>query len=309
MPKYKYYESPVHFLGRKIPPLGRLTQRFQTRLNQWLGLPEWSPELKKLQEERKSSDIFVYSLFLGGFEPLRRMKKDFIDTFKPYKINTHIRREIFQPIRGFGNIFKGIFNLIAAIVIFPANIFRYLLRLRHQNCLTFGSNLLMNLFKTAGGLVDGLMSIVRGCLQIATTPLVWVFKIPLRIILTKVFSSPSLGDSQKQRIYRLKKIFGRIQEASFKQTLSLETEIDHLKIQLLKAKLLGQKTNIPTEEALASIHGFMMKDPSQSKKLLPLDDRKWRIQHRGLPFLKFFEADISQHKASPHHELSLPLIP
>ena len=64
------------------------------------------------------------SLFFGGFNPILAMKKDVVDTFKPYKSGFYLLRDVLQPVRGVANVFKGLFYAGISPVIFIFNTVR-----------------------------------------------------------------------------------------------------------------------------------------------------------------------------------------
>lgn len=130
----------------------------------------------------------------GGFTPIAYMWKDLKDTFKPYKADYQRKRDWLQPINGLGNVLRGILSVPLALIAVISNTLmsiQYLYRgLRNPNnhpVVKLGLIMLLppwSIFYTAATLaahlLDSTLSIVRGLTQIATFPLTWVFRIPLR---------------------------------------------------------------------------------------------------------------------------------
>lgn len=105
--------------------------------------------------------------------------KDFTDTFKPDYQDTELLADIFQPVIGVLNFVVGIFRflegvlrLLAVVVFSP-----YAL-------IESKSRWLTGLLCAGLRLIAGIAAIVRGFIQIITSPLAWLFKIPLRLFLT-----------------------------------------------------------------------------------------------------------------------------
>jgi len=69
-------------------------------------------------------DVKGLSQIEGAFEPLFDIGKDFVDTFKPYRVGRQAGRDALQPFFGLFNVFKGIFYLVAFIPLLIVNLFR-----------------------------------------------------------------------------------------------------------------------------------------------------------------------------------------
>ena len=162
----------VEFLYRDECERFRNTRCFRLRLSEPRGI--------------KGDALFL----LGGFQPLAYMGKDFVDTFTPYKSGSHVRRDLLQPLYGLGNIVKGLLNLIFVPLMLLGGMVITLIActplVAPEKRLTFVG--FLNSIKekfvfSCALLLDGSFSIVRGIMQIATTPLI-LFKIPLRGFIT-----------------------------------------------------------------------------------------------------------------------------
>lgn len=147
----------------------------------------------------------------GTLKPWRDMGEDFFLTFAPYGddkkngldltphyitlisatkkdkksyFNLSIWGDIAQPFRGVVNIFKGLFRIIlGTIKLIPFVFIGCCIYRKYQ-----GNSTLLDAiggeFKGLGyDFVNGLGILLRGALQIATTPLL-LFRIPLRLVIT-----------------------------------------------------------------------------------------------------------------------------
>jgi len=132
--------------------------------------------------------------FLGGFQPLVDMGRDFVKTFKPYKSDNHVLEDLAQPFRGVGNFLKGITTLVLVPLVFLIRLFPALYR---------GKNI-KNSVEALSWLVSGVSNVVRGLTQIVATPLL-LLKVALRLVLTEKKGRPKLEDSKgiKRLVNRL----------------------------------------------------------------------------------------------------------
>ena len=64
---------------------------------------DFKEENESLKDEIQKLKTYDKSFALG-INPLADMRKDFIDTFKPYKSWHHVRGDLFQPAHGVANI-------------------------------------------------------------------------------------------------------------------------------------------------------------------------------------------------------------
>jgi hypothetical protein len=109
------------------------------------------------------------------------IKRDFLNLFRPYKsINNILKDLLLQPLYGVGNTLFGMvftlyggFLLIAAL---PALIISMFI----DNKYKVGTKYLAFIHIFARGIV----ALFRGVTQIVTTPLTWIFKIPIRLRIT-----------------------------------------------------------------------------------------------------------------------------
>ncbi|MCD6039686.1 MAG: uncharacterized protein K0S27_1086 [Gammaproteobacteria bacterium] len=109
---------------------------------------------------------------LGQFEnvPIRhslmKIKKLFVDYFKPYKSNFQIKQDFKQPLVGLNNFFVGAFKIIAGLIIFDGEYFG-----------------------------EGIFIFLRGTLEIGTTPLAWLLKPLTRSIATFLYGWPKIEEN------------------------------------------------------------------------------------------------------------------
>jgi hypothetical protein len=184
----------------------KLDKRYLT-LREFLVLPIEPPlennsrsNIKGLITER---EITLHTQIKGSFQPLADMGKDLVDTFKPYRSNWYAKRDAKQPLYGTYNFFKGIVYIFASLlllIIFPIYCLSEKTRPKGYGY-----------FSTLGGsyvfalswFIDGILSIVRGATKIATTPLTWFIKMPLRGIMSVFTDEKDLLIKNKPSIQAL----------------------------------------------------------------------------------------------------------
>lgn len=127
--------------------------------------------LKQVHKEQKDQGTLADNknyYLLAGLR-LLNMAKDVSDTFKPYKSEMHLWRDIYQPFRGLNNCWEG----------FKMLVLKFPLRLLTQ---LFG----LHIHDHSAGeyLAYGLALLLRGFTQVVTTPLSW-----LRILMRGAYTS------------------------------------------------------------------------------------------------------------------------
>lgn len=98
---------------------------------------------------------------------LKKMAKLFADYVKPYKSNIHIKEDFKQPLTGFVNGFVGLVKIFTGLFALDMNRF-----------------------------TDGILSTLRGVIEIVTTPLAWIVKPVMRGIATLIYGSVLIEDSE-----------------------------------------------------------------------------------------------------------------
>lgn len=142
-----------------------------------------------------------------SFKPLFDMGEDFVESVTPYKAEKYLKLDLMQPIRGAGNLVKGIAYLAWSVIFLPISIPLHVYTLaessrpipnpspfdaRHEpSTRTIPFKERLAVAGTVGLLQltmfsKGLTATVRGATQIVTTPLVLAIKVPVRSILTLV---------------------------------------------------------------------------------------------------------------------------
>lgn len=227
MPKHTY-QSPAEFLARKFNFVNFLRSLY-------FKINKFDDEITLDNDSRRG----LVSILLAGFNPLRAMGKDLVDTFKPYKSNFYVLRDFIQPLRGIGNILRGLFNLVVSPILFLVNILRYVIAaIEVKSFNSFISNLNINFTRTLAGLLDGVNSLIRGATQVGTTPLTWL-RIPIRLFITTIAGQPTVSQNIEERIEDLESLI--LQEnKTFDDCMDINNELSDIKNKLIKSKQRGQ---------------------------------------------------------------------
>lgn len=153
---------------------------------QYITLGEFLTE-SLLNDKRQSSDIPIMQpldrLFRirgvqlgtqmkGSLQSFADMKKDLVDTFKPYRSNWYAKRDAKQPFYGIYNFFKGIGYILGSLLLLIAIPFYYIPernrggsgKERYFVALVGSSIFAFSWF------TDGVLSVIRGVTQLVTTP-------------------------------------------------------------------------------------------------------------------------------------------
>jgi 2-polyprenyl-6-methoxyphenol hydroxylase-like FAD-dependent oxidoreductase len=101
---------------------------------------------------------------------LIKIKKIFVDFFKPYKSTHQIIHDLKQPLVGIMHLFVGSIKIAIGII---------------------------NL--NAARLTDGLTTMLRGGVEVVTTPLVWLVKPITRSVITVLFGEPKIENNAGMR--------------------------------------------------------------------------------------------------------------
>lgn len=240
MSKFRPYESPVRYLVGKI---GAVNQLYV-----------WYFKYNKFDDQLSSSGgdprLGYASSFLGGLNPLFSIKKDFLDTFRPYKARFYIYRDMIQPLRGFGNVIRGLFNMVASLVLLVVNTFRYArIGITQKSGSSFVTNMATNLLKVGGGFLDGMISVIRGVGQLVTTPLTWLIRIPLRGTITAIKGMPTVRQNLEARAREVEKLVQK-EKKTPGDAIKIDAEMLSFRRHLIKAKSRGQNTGLDTDEML-----------------------------------------------------------
>ncbi len=155
---------------------------------------------------------------------IKKIAKLFADFVKPYKSAFQVGRDFSQPFIGLANIVMGLTKIVVGI---------------------FTLNFMLP--------VDGLFRILRGLLEVATTPLAWLMKPIFRLIATGVHETPSIENGDGMR--RLAELgFERLNDAEHNTRLSTQEIQELLAVchdlhrKFDKGYQRAQKTEIPVKE-------------------------------------------------------------
>ncbi|ARG98679.1 hypothetical protein [Legionella micdadei] len=129
-------------------------------------------------DERVEFDFYPHrnydpNIKLGQFDyvpisySLKKTAKLFVDFFKPYKGDYQLVQDFKQPFVGIVNGSSGVIKLLAGL--FTFDIYRF---------------------------ADGLASLIRGVIELATTPLVWFIKPIIRFGITIFTGLPKVEENQ-----------------------------------------------------------------------------------------------------------------
>jgi hypothetical protein len=196
MAKFRNFISPIKYISEHIKFV-RDARRFYFRVNTLDN---------KLTSPTTYNKIDFLDNLLGGFHPFMEIGKDIIDTVKPYKSKFYIARDALQPIRGIGNTLKGIFNIVTSPILMGIDtINNCYTSIRYGNFDYLKRKMSFDAQRHLGGFIDGIGSTIRGISQIATTPLTWFVRMPLRGIITAVRGMPTIQQSLQSSAKKLKK--------------------------------------------------------------------------------------------------------
>lgn len=131
-----------------------------------------------------------------GFDHIKAMGKDLVDTFKPWKSSYYIFRDLKAPLLGTLHALRGLFSFIGIPFIFLrhmllAGIFSLT---RPEEALEHAQLMVLEPWYY---FIDGLGLCIRGLSQVAATPLIYAIKIPIRAVLLYFQEDLSLIEQDK----------------------------------------------------------------------------------------------------------------
>ncbi len=196
-----------------------------------------------------------------GIDHLLSMGKEFVETFKPYKVSTsdyYFKRDLKQPLSGFNNMVKGIFSIAGIPLIFMRNALSLLFfsRSHDGSWNSLGQDIYDNakvtLVEPSLYLAEGLFSLAHGFLQLATTPLI-PFKVGIRSLISWL-NERNKNETIEARIkhsYRIQEMFHRLDETKNNdETHQLKTVLrSEIHRKYLKGIARGEKTSLQNENA------------------------------------------------------------
>ena len=248
--------KPMEFIVKRIDtgyasPYEFLASKFDLILKVYNLYGKIDPSIYDSNSDE--SDLHpILNQLIGGFQPIASMVTDFQDTFRPYQTKKDIVMDLIQPVCGVGNILKGITSIILIPFLFIGNTIRY--AFISKSLSEFGKFMLINLTRSTSWVIDGLLSILRGALQIASSPLTWLIRMPLRGIITATNGWMDLSETE---------VVDRLVNQCIRTIYKYEVEKDNNHtIKILKAIL----TRLSEELSKAKDNGTSFKIIDESTK-------------------------------------------
>jgi hypothetical protein len=146
--------------------------------------------------------IYVFA----SFQPFLNMGKDVVDTFKPYKGFYQSTRDFLQPLDGVWNILRGAVLVVLSLGGMMSALYPFLLALIISPLILcfmpsrYVGDALGFYLSMAGiyfsSMNEGTAAFLRGLGQVATTPLTWFIKMPLRGLITLFKGVPKAEESE-----------------------------------------------------------------------------------------------------------------
>jgi hypothetical protein len=214
------------------------------------------------------------------FQPFLNMRKDAVDTFKPYKSSSQVIRDFLQPLKGLQNIIKGLCIAVSCPYVLLCNIVGYLcavllIAILMLPCLFFfedawdkyckrmnnmNNSFLANFVQRVSWMMEGLVSLIRGMTQIAAAPFTWLIKMPLRAIVTYIKGAPAI--EKNRLIIRLAEHGHEILDEPATpfavNEINLMTKAIHVKFRSALKK--GQHTDIAPDVEYANYYAAVRED-------------------------------------------------
>ena len=181
----------------------------------------------------------------------KKMRKDFIDTFKPYKSgNRYILKDFLLPLDHLLASLIALFNLVYA----PCNLLFEIAAttfkaIRTRSFSTFKRETQFSLKDNISSFILSTLVLLRSGLAVAATPLIWFLRMPLRALLSLALGRPTIISSLKPKAEAVETLI-KEQHNNSKQDPAI-----HEKMRAIKAKLdkslgkwttIGQKLEVTT---------------------------------------------------------------
>lgn len=228
--------------------------------------------------------------FLGAFNPYWSMAKDIVDTFKPYKSGFYVWRDLLQPLRGIGNVAKGlIYILIIPFLLlcdFTQSIYS---GIKNRSLSVFIDSAASSLVGFITGLFDGINNIVRGSLQFATTPLTWFLRMPLRALITAVKGWPTFEETQAENARTLARLVKK-EGKTLEDAREIDNKLVRFACKIYKAEKQGQEfvDKEVLRSGLSQPMAFKRKEYLASGEFSPYIDDCKENREAALQFLSLF---------------------
>ncbi len=178
---------------------------------------------------------------------IKKIGKLFIDYFKPYKSGFHFKEDFKQPLVGVVNLSSGVIKIVAGVFT-----------------------------RSPKRITDGFFNLIRGALEVATTPLAWLVKPMTRGTVTYVWNKPKIEENSgiqrlaQQGLNLLRVVAPQLDESSNKaeaenidcyRYFAIANDI-HRKFN--KSLKRGQRTELGLQEQLLFTELRKNKDSIQS---------------------------------------------
>lgn len=141
-------------------------------------------------EDEVSESIDIKGQFLGTLQPINEMAKNILASFKPYKSTYDLEKDLRQPFNGIGNLAAALINLPTAIIVFAVSTVESVF-----SPTTFFTNMKDNVIRSASWIIESFTRGLHGAVQLTTTPLTWLLRIPFRFGLNRYYGWPKIEEN------------------------------------------------------------------------------------------------------------------
>lgn len=211
----------------------------------------------------------------GGLQHLVSIVNDLEHTVKPFNDKNDLLKEILQPYRGIKNILRGITNLVLAPLLFLFDFIAYPTRsLFTWSFEGLGRNLNHSLMCLVTWSADGLLSLARGVVQLATTPLNWFLRLPLRGILTGIQGAPDIIENDQ-----VGPLIHEVEELLHEDCEKVTKDMEYILLELKEAYLswnaakFGSHNNTNTNQEICSEYNKLYEN--NDEKILNPGKVRW----------------------------------
>ena len=282
----QHYQSIYRVWLKKFSYASKIHRFFYPEHKQRYEDLKYSPSLPRDWQTTRNFNTPLLPL-KGSMQAFLDMAKDTVDTFKPYKTNYQVKRDLSQPVRGLLNIGRAAATFVLALGFLVYRTGNGLFKKNHSY-----SYIKVKARYAFSWMAESMALALRGATQIATTPLTWLLKIPLRGILTYSVGAPLIEDSKSiQNLVELSK--GQLQKTATVDSNSINTNAIRFELhrKYLKAFRRGQQTYIGHAEENKAFrnHGRV---PYDSMSLLPGQEQA------ALKYLSLFSRENRESRAS-----------
>ena len=186
-------------------------------------------------------DLFDYGVIYPpertflGFQKARfkKLRKNFIDTFKPYKSgSSYILRDFFIP---FYHLLTSLVVLVG-LVYSPCKLLFDFVRsaIGAGSFSTFKKEMQDSLLKNGADFAHDATYFLQAVLAVAAAPLIWFLRMPLRGILSLALGRPTLISSLKPEALAIESLVNK-RDKSFKECSDIHTKMSAINDKLNKS--------------------------------------------------------------------------